>query len=77
MGNVSLLKLLSLNIKDIEDLFGKEKLAEMLHLLGTHEKIIEMNVIEKKLKELERARFDLAKELERSRMELENIKVNY
>lgn len=74
---ISLGKLLSLNVRDIEELFGKEKLSEILLMLRTHKKIIEKNEIEKKLKEIDRNREELAKKLILAKNELEDAVIAY
>ncbi|MFA6096202.1 MAG: hypothetical protein WC788_01080 [Candidatus Paceibacterota bacterium] len=74
---ISLGKLLSLNVRDIEDLFGKERLPEILGILRTNKKIIEKDAIEEKLKEIERDRKELAKKLILAKNELESMGIAY
>lgn len=78
MGNtISLERLLSLNVRDIEELFGKEKLPEILQMLRTNSKIIEKDEIEDKLEELDRNREELAKKLTTVKGELKGISIAY
>jgi len=74
---ISLGKLLSLNVGEIEKLFGKEKLPEILRILRTHKKIAEKNEFEKKLKEIDKNREELAKKLILAKNELESIGISY
>lgn len=74
---ISIGKLLSLNVRDIEDLFGKERLPEILGILRTNEKIIEKDAIEKRLKEIDRNRKELAQKLILAKGELEGVEIAY
>ncbi len=74
---ISLGKLLSLNVGEIEELFGKEKLPEILRILRTHKKIAEKNEFEKKLKEIDKNREELAKKLILAKNELESVGIPY
>lgn len=74
---ISLGKLLSLNVREIENLFGKEKVVEILKLLRTHKKIMERDEIEEKLKELEKNKKELANRLILVKNELESVEIAY
>jgi len=74
---ISIGKLLSLNVRDIEDLFGKERLPEILGILRTNEKIIEKDAIEKRLKEIDRDRKEIAQKLILAKGELEGVEIAY
>ncbi len=50
LKRISLRKLLSMNVMEIEELFGKERLLEILSLLRKNQKIKEKNEIEKEMK---------------------------
>lgn len=75
--SISLLKLLSLNVKDIEKLFGKKRLREILEIVQKHEKIIEMNSINEKLHRLEESKKELLENLNETRIEMESINIAY
>jgi len=74
---ISLGRLLSLNVRDIEDMFGKEKLPEILQMLRTDKKIIKKDAIEEKLKRIDRDREELAQKLILAKDELESVEIAY
>lgn len=75
--SINLKKLLSMNVREIEELFGKERLSEILDLLRKHEKIKEKDGIEKELKKKEEERSFFVLNLERTNSELEDIEIAY
>lgn len=75
--SINLKKLLSMNVREIEELFGKKRLYEILSLLKKREKIKEKDGIEKELKKKEEERSFFVLNLERTNSELEDIEIAY
>ncbi|MFZ2970552.1 MAG: hypothetical protein WA063_05380 [Minisyncoccia bacterium] len=76
-NSISLRKLLYMNVREIEELFGKERSYEIMSLLRKHEKIREKDKIEKELKKKDEERNVLIFNLEKTNAELENTEIAY
>lgn len=74
---ISLRKLLSMNVMEIEELFGKERLLEILSLLRKNQKIKEKNEIEKELKKNDEEKNILILNLKKANTELEGMEIAY
>ncbi len=69
-NNISLGELLLFNVRDIELIFGGERINEILRTLREHEKIKELREAEKYLKQLDKERTKTMICLEKKREEL-------
>ncbi len=74
---ISLRKLLSMNVMEIEELFGKERLLEILSLLRKNQKIKEKNEIEKEMKKNDEEKNILILNLKKANTELERMEIAY
>lgn len=77
MKSISLRRVMTMNVGEIEELFGKERLLEILSMLRKNEKIKEKSRIEKELKKMDEEKNILISDLKKANTELEGLRITY